>query len=469
MRLWRSLAFSTIALMAAAPAFAQGPADVPRNETLIVENPEGTIKNAGWFNIWAINAGGQSTGLHQLAMDTLLVHRPRPRPRRRLGQLARRRAADLQRRLHRDDGEAAPGHLLERRRRVHRRRRGLHHRDPAQDQRPALRARSSSSTSTSVEAPDTYTVVFKLKKPNSRFHALFTVRWNAALDHAEARLREARTRSSSTSTRRSRSAPTRCTATTRTASGSSGRSATTGSARRSAASASRGRSTSTYVDPGPPDKRVIAQLNHELDIIHDISPEGMFTLVKQSPDVARLVQGLPLRPSRSDAAAGHLQPPEREVPEPRRALGAGAADRHQGGRRWRPIAVRRRSRRSRCRRPARIRTTTTSRCRSGSRTSSSTPASSKIKPYDPTVGKQIADMLRPSMGDQIPTDPEEIAARLRPRLVEAGPAGGGASCWSGPASPSAATTGTCRTASRFTITRHGRGRGAAGDDPRRHR
>ena len=44
--------------------------DLPRNETLIAENPEGTIKNAGWFNIWAINAGGQSTGLHQLGMDT---------------------------------------------------------------------------------------------------------------------------------------------------------------------------------------------------------------------------------------------------------------------------------------------------------------------------------------------------------------------------------------------------------------
>jgi peptide/nickel transport system substrate-binding protein len=31
----------------------------------------------------------------------------------------------------------------------------------------------------SVSAPDRNTVVFKLKKPNSRFHALFTVRWNA--------------------------------------------------------------------------------------------------------------------------------------------------------------------------------------------------------------------------------------------------------------------------------------------------
>src|SRR5690349_23788601 len=45
-------------------------ANLPRQETLILENPEGTIKNAGWFNIWAINAGSQSNGLQQLAMDT---------------------------------------------------------------------------------------------------------------------------------------------------------------------------------------------------------------------------------------------------------------------------------------------------------------------------------------------------------------------------------------------------------------
>jgi peptide/nickel transport system substrate-binding protein len=35
---------------------------------------------------------------------------------------------------------------------------------------------------------------------------------------------------------------------------------------------------------------------------------------------------------------------------------------------------------------------------------------SKYKPYDPTIGRQIADMLRPSMGDQIPKDPKEITA-----------------------------------------------------------
>src|SRR6195256_4861290 len=71
MRMLRNFAVITIAWLAAVSAYPQESiSSLPRNETLIVENPEGTIKNAGWFNIWAINAGGQSTGLHQLAMDT---------------------------------------------------------------------------------------------------------------------------------------------------------------------------------------------------------------------------------------------------------------------------------------------------------------------------------------------------------------------------------------------------------------
>src|SRR3954466_4096396 len=59
-------------VLATTPGLAQGiPRNLPRNETLILENPEGTIKNAGWFNIWAINAGSQSNGLQQAALDTL--------------------------------------------------------------------------------------------------------------------------------------------------------------------------------------------------------------------------------------------------------------------------------------------------------------------------------------------------------------------------------------------------------------
>ena len=55
MRLLKLMAFAAGALLASALAYAQtsGPA-LPRNQTLIVENPEGTIRNAGWFNIWAV-------------------------------------------------------------------------------------------------------------------------------------------------------------------------------------------------------------------------------------------------------------------------------------------------------------------------------------------------------------------------------------------------------------------------------
>ena len=58
-----------------------------------------------------------------------------------------------------------------------------------------------------------------------------------------------------------------------------------------------------YIDPGPPEKRVIAQLNHELDVIHDIAPEGMFTLTKQRKTTQAWFKGFPFAPSRSDLPA----------------------------------------------------------------------------------------------------------------------------------------------------------------------
>ena len=114
MHILRALALATSAMLLSIAALAQGTiSNLPREETIIIENPEGTVKNPGWFNYWAVNAGGRSTGLQQLAHGYVLVYRSRLRHRRRLGQLARRRKADLQRRLHRDDGQAAAGHLLE--------------------------------------------------------------------------------------------------------------------------------------------------------------------------------------------------------------------------------------------------------------------------------------------------------------------------------------------------------------------
>jgi peptide/nickel transport system substrate-binding protein len=56
MRVLRWLLLSAAACLVGAQGTIN---DLPRNETLIAENPEGTVKNAGWFNIWAINAGGR--------------------------------------------------------------------------------------------------------------------------------------------------------------------------------------------------------------------------------------------------------------------------------------------------------------------------------------------------------------------------------------------------------------------------
>ena len=157
------------------------------------------------------------------------------------------------------------------------------------------------------------------------------------------------------------------------------------------------------------------------------------------------------------------------VPEPRRALGAGAADRHQGRRRWPPIAAPRRSR------PSRVPPTGThpedyhmpmrglaqglrARHRQAARSSPTTRPSASRSPT--CCGRR--------MGDQIPTDPDgDRASRSaraggsrtrRPRtelLEKAGFTKRGNNWYTPDGKP-------------FTITRHGRGRGAPGDDPRRH-
>ena len=199
-----------------------------------------------------------------------------------------------------------------------------------------------------------------------------------------------------------------CTATTRTASGSSGRRARTGSARRSAAIGQPGPKYVAYVDPGPPDKRVIAQLNHELDIIHDTSAEGMFTLAKQSKTSRGWFKGFPYAhpdPTLPSVIFNH----HNELFKDKRVrwalallidIKAVSMASYRGAATISAIAI-----------PP-----------TGTHTESyHAPMEAwlkdfeldtgkrKIKPYNPNIGKEIADMLRPSMGDQIPTSADDIA------------------------------------------------------------
>lgn len=172
-------AFAALPFLLANSGSAQGTSkNIPRKELLILENPEGTVKNAGWFNIWAINAGSQSNGLQQVALDTLWYIDPE---RGLDGVWDNSLAADK------------PQYNADFTEMTVKLRKGIFWSDgveftaddvvstvTTQIKHPGMRFSAVlASNVASVEGPDAYTVVFKLKKPNSRFHANFTVRWGA--------------------------------------------------------------------------------------------------------------------------------------------------------------------------------------------------------------------------------------------------------------------------------------------------
>ena len=179
MRTLRALLLVPLAILLLGGAQAQEMiSNVPRNQTLIVENPEGTIKNAGWFNIWSINAGGQSTGLHQLAMDTFWYIDPqkgvdgvwdnslaseKPIYNADFTEMT----VKLRKGIFWSDGVEFTADDVVYTIQTHMKTNGLRWSAPVQ------------VNVADVSAPDPQTVIFKLKKPNSRFHVLFTVRWNA--------------------------------------------------------------------------------------------------------------------------------------------------------------------------------------------------------------------------------------------------------------------------------------------------
>ena len=463
MRFLRSLALSAIAFLVAAPALAQGAADVPRNETLIVENPEGTIKNAGWFNIWATNAGGQSTGLHQLAMDTFWYIDP---DHGLDGVWDNSLAAEppiynedftemtvkLRPGIYWSDGVEFTADDVVFTTNTHLNTQGL------------VRSAQFQLNVESIEAPDKYTVTFKLKKPNSRFHSLFTVRWNAAW------MMPKHVFEGKDPLQFDFNPPVSLGQYTLHSYDPNGQ-WFTWQKRDDWERTSVGRfgepgpTYVTYLDPGPPDKRVIAQLNHDLDIIHDTSPEGVFTLVEQSPTSKGWFPGFPY---------GHPDPTLPQV-----------IFNHQNEKfqdrdvRW-ALAL-----------ALDIKAIVMASYRGAATISAiAVPPTGtapdfyhkplqawladfeldtgkqKIKPYDGTITKQIADILRPTVGDQIPTTDEEIGAAF------------GLGWWKQDLTAAAELLETGRLhparqrlvhAERRALQgdRDGRGRGAAGDDPRR--
>lgn len=410
MRAWLAAAamVTALSLTGAGSAEAQGiPQNIPRKELLILENPEGTIKNAGWFNIWAINAGSQSNGLQQAALDTLWYIDPEK---------------GIDGAWDNSLAAAKPEYNADFTEMRVKLRRGLFWSDGVeftsadvkatvdiQIKHPNMRFSAVLANNVaSVEAPDAETVIFKLKRPNSRFHTNFTVRWGAIWilpKHVFEKVEDP--------SKFDFNKPVTLSAYTlhsfdpdgkwyiwqlrddwqRTSLGRFGKP---------------GPKYLAYVDPGPPDKRVIAQLNNELDVIHDISPEGMFRLAKEGKGSRGWFKGFPY---------GHPDPTLAGV-----IFNTQNENLKNRDVRW-ALAL-----------TIDVKAVMMAAYR-GAATISAIPVpptgihpeayhkpmeawvkdfeidtgKQKIKPYDPTVAKQITDMLRPSMGDQIPKDETEIA------------------------------------------------------------
>jgi peptide/nickel transport system substrate-binding protein len=174
-----SVGFGTAALAQDEPA-APPITDFPRNETIIINNPEQPAANPPWFNIWVAGAGGGwSNGLHQLVLDTLWFIDP---------------DAGLDGALYNQLAEGPWQYNEDFTEMTVKLREGILWSDgvefTADDVVYTVQTQMAtpgyvwsapfSTTVESVEATDKYTVHFKLKQPNSRFHSIFSVRWNAA-------------------------------------------------------------------------------------------------------------------------------------------------------------------------------------------------------------------------------------------------------------------------------------------------
>ncbi|GLQ53070.1 ABC transporter substrate-binding protein [Devosia nitrariae] len=408
MRLKRMLAAALGFAMMALPVAAQDfIADIPRNETLIIQGP--ASQNAEWFNLWAPGGGASNNGLQQLTADTFWWINPEG-----TGETAWTNALATERPSYNDDFTQMTVKLRE----------GIYWSDgvefTAEDvvytvetliANPGMNWSAPLTVNVeSVEAPDRNTVVFTLKAPNSRFHTLFTVRWNAAwimpkhvFETVEDPLGFAN------------NPPVSLSAYVLHSYDPSGQ-WVIWRLRDDWQRTSIGMTVEeepqvkyvVYRNAGNPDARVIEQMNHNLDVINDIAPEGMFTIARQAgANSAYWFDGFPFAhpdPTLPSVLFNHQVEPfdNRDV---RWALAllidirAVAMGSYRGAANLAAMSTP----------PTGTAITdyyepmqqwlTDFELDTGAQT---------IKPYDPTVADQIAALVRPQWGEDIPEDPEQL-------------------------------------------------------------
>lgn len=399
-----ALAVTALVMPAAAQDFIAG---IPRNEALIIQGP--AAQNAEWFNLWAPGGGASTNGLQQLTADTFWFINPEG-----TGDAAWTNALAADRPLYNDDFTQMTVSLKE----------GIFWSDgveftaddvvftvETQIAHPGMGWSAPFTVNVeSVEATDRNTVVFNLKEPNSRFHTLFTVRWNAAWimpKHVFEGVDDPLTFNNNP--------PVSLSAYTLHSYDSSGNWAIW-SLRDDWERTSIGMELDAepdvkyvvYRNAGNPDARVIEQMNHNLDVINDIAPEGMFTIARDAADTtAAWFPGFPFAhpdPTLPSVLFNHQVEPF-DNKDVRWALamlidirsvamgsyrgaanlaalstpptGTAIVDYYEPMQDW----------------------LTSFEIDTGTRT---------VTPYDPTISEQVAALVRPQWGDSIPSDVEQL-------------------------------------------------------------
>lgn len=381
--------------------------DLPRNETLIINNPEAPASNPDSFNVWVAGSGAaNSNGLHQLALDTLWFIDPDAGLD---GSLYNQLASEPWQ--YNQDFTEMTVKLRE----------GILWSDgvpfTSADVKYTVELQAGTpgfnwsapfaDTVASVDTPDDYTVHFKLKKPNARFHSLFMVRWNAAWIMPK-HIFEAQADPKAFNF----NPPVGLGPYTLHSYDPNGywyiwekRPDWDKTA------------LAMWGEPAPKyiiyqsipdvDKRLIEMVNGNLDMIHDLSPEGMFSLAKQDKNARGWFPGFPyahpdptlpmvifntqVEPFDNKnvrwALTLMLDPLEMSMASYRGAATLSAIAMPPTGTHTDDYHAR---------------------LQDWLINYELDTGTSKIKPYDPTVGQRIADTVRPQFGDAVPTDPTMI-------------------------------------------------------------
>ncbi|MCC6611906.1 MAG: ABC transporter substrate-binding protein [Anaerolineae bacterium] len=380
---------------------------VPRNQCLILENPSGTVLPADDFNRWRSGYSGVWVcGLQQLALDALWYIDPDAGVD---GVWDNALAAEPP--IYNDDFTQMTVKLRE----------GLYWSDGVEfsgddlyftvdllKNTPGMGNQGLFERSVDhMEQPDRYTVVFYLKAPNSRFHAAFTVRWGALYIMPKHIWEQVEDPVAYTF-----NPPVSLGAYTLRDFDPNGQWylwerredwQRTSLARLGEVSVK----YAMYIDPGPSDKRVLSQLAHELDVIHDITPEGRITLARESPTSVGWFPSFPwAHPDPTlPAVIYNNEKPGLDKREVRWALTLAIDIAQVALASYRGAAT-----------ISAIHVPPTGMypqfyhqpLEPWLNDFTIKVGGEDYKPYDPAAAQRIADLARPSLGDLVPTDPDII-------------------------------------------------------------